>query len=103
MAVRRISGGAISGYRATGSWTMVTRPMITMRIEMTMATMGRLMKNLAMRREPCPRYFFGMPLAAGAELWPVGGDARGATGVAPGIGLALAGSGSAGRGLIFSP
>src|SRR5207244_6411131 len=31
-----------------GSCTIATTPMITMRMEMTMATMGRLMKNLAM-------------------------------------------------------
>jgi hypothetical protein len=32
-----------------GSCTIATTPKITMRIEMTMATIGRLMKNLAMR------------------------------------------------------
>jgi len=42
-----------------GSPDMATRPTITMRIEITMATMGRLMKNLAMAG-----YSF---LAAGAE------------------------------------
>src|SRR5438067_11554677 len=31
-----------------GSCTIATRPTITMRMEITMATMGRLMKNLAM-------------------------------------------------------
>ena len=36
------------GYSATGSCTIATRPMITMRIEITMATTGRSMKNLAM-------------------------------------------------------
>src|SRR2546425_7588887 len=36
------------GYSATGSWTIATTPTMTMRMEMTMATMGRLMKNLAM-------------------------------------------------------
>src|SRR5260370_16992803 len=36
------------GYCAMGSWNMATMPTITMRIEMTMATIGRLMKNLAM-------------------------------------------------------
>src|SRR5882724_1986311 len=35
------------GYSAMGSCTIATRPMITMRMEMTMATIGRLMKNLA--------------------------------------------------------
>src|SRR5258708_37340207 len=47
-AVRRISGGAMLGYSAIGSCTIATRPMITMRMEMTIATIGRLMKNLAM-------------------------------------------------------
>src|SRR6266850_6784974 len=36
------------GYCAMGNWNMATRPTITMRIEMTIATTGRLMKNLAM-------------------------------------------------------
>src|SRR5438552_4018788 len=36
------------GYCAMGNWNMATRPTITMRIEMTIATMCRLMKNLAM-------------------------------------------------------
>src|ERR671922_800115 len=40
------------GYCAMGSWTMATMPTITMRMEMTIATMGRLMKNLAMRVAP---------------------------------------------------
>src|SRR5207248_2159788 len=31
-----------------GSWAIATRPTITMRMEITMATTGRLMKNLAM-------------------------------------------------------
>src|SRR5262249_45364873 len=35
-----------------GSWTMETTPTITMRMEMTIATMGRLMKNLDMRAAP---------------------------------------------------
>src|SRR5580658_1953995 len=34
------------GNWATGSAKIVTAPMITVRIAMTMATMGRLMKNL---------------------------------------------------------
>src|ERR1700730_14177065 len=34
------------GNCATGSVAMVTAPTITIRIEMTIATMGRLMKNL---------------------------------------------------------
>src|SRR5438309_6016095 len=45
------------GYSAMGSCTIATRPMITMRMEITMATIGRLMKNLAIvelfRRAGC--------------------------------------------------
>ena len=37
------------GYSATGSCTIATTPTITMRMEITIATMGRLMKNGAMR------------------------------------------------------
>src|SRR6266545_3553869 len=36
------------GYSATGSCTIATTPMITMRMEITIATIGRSMKNLAM-------------------------------------------------------
>src|SRR4051812_18774693 len=39
------SGGAIWGNKATGSPAIVTPPTITSRIEITMATMGRLIKN----------------------------------------------------------
>src|SRR5262245_49731480 len=35
------------GYSATGSCTIATTPRITMRMEITMATTGRLMKNFA--------------------------------------------------------
>src|SRR5881397_2299762 len=35
------------GYSATGSCTIATTPRITMRMEITMATIGRSMKNLA--------------------------------------------------------
>src|SRR4029453_16891373 len=47
VGLRSISGGAMVGYCAMGSCTITTTPAITMRIEITMATMGRLMKNLA--------------------------------------------------------
>src|SRR4030095_12416129 len=40
------------GYCAMGSWIMAPRPTITMRMAITIATMGRLMKNLAMRAAP---------------------------------------------------
>ena len=42
-----ISGGAMFGNCAMGSWTMAMTPTITMMIEITIATIGRLMKNLA--------------------------------------------------------
>src|SRR5437899_2668725 len=41
-----ISGGAILGNWAMGRLSTVMPPTITMRIAITMATMGRLMKNL---------------------------------------------------------
>src|SRR5882724_5512122 len=48
VALSRISGGASSGNCAIGSRNMATRPMITVMIEMTIATIGRLIKNLDM-------------------------------------------------------
>src|SRR6266852_3130680 len=39
------SGGAIAGNCDTGRLTIVIAPTITVRIEITMATIGRLMKN----------------------------------------------------------
>src|SRR4030081_774710 len=58
-----------------GSWSMTTRPMITMRMEMTIATMGRLMKNLAMGSDPA-RYF-GWPRLGAAPPLPAGGGRGG--------------------------
>src|SRR2546425_470040 len=49
------------GYSAMGSCTIATRPMITMRMEITMATTGRLMKNLAMVQA-----YFGALVSDGA-------------------------------------
>src|SRR5262245_29740287 len=43
--VTRITGGAICGYCATGSVRYATPPRITIRIEITHATIGRRMKN----------------------------------------------------------
>jgi hypothetical protein len=40
------------GNWATGSVAIVTAPTITIRIEMTMATIGRLMKNLDTGQSP---------------------------------------------------
>src|SRR4029077_15598973 len=50
-----MAGGAILGNRAIGSWTSATIPTITMRMEMTIATMGRLMKKRAIN----PSALFG--------------------------------------------
>ncbi len=38
----------MSGYCATGSWRIDTVPMITISMAITMATIGRLMKNFDM-------------------------------------------------------
>src|SRR3954468_22018177 len=43
-----ISGGAILGNCAVGRPSIATTPAMTIRIEMTIATIGRLMKNLDM-------------------------------------------------------
>src|SRR5439155_875915 len=58
------------GYSATGSCTIATTPTITMRMEITIATMGRLMKNFAMAG-----VYFGAAgsdgaLAASRIFWP---------------------------------
>src|SRR5439155_20806489 len=45
----KISGGTTFGNCATGSPTSVTRPTITMMVEITIATIGRLMKNFDTR------------------------------------------------------
>src|SRR5512146_1037244 len=49
-----ISGGTMLGYCAMGSPSIATTPTITMMIEMTMATMGRLMKNFDTATYPFP-------------------------------------------------
>jgi len=41
-------GGVNSGYWAIGSWVIEMTPMITMKIDITIATMGLLTKNSAM-------------------------------------------------------
>src|SRR5215468_4404385 len=47
-ALRRISGGAMFGNWATGKPTIVTTPTMTIRMAITKATIGRLMKNFDM-------------------------------------------------------
>src|SRR5687768_13377452 len=48
VVVTLTSGGTMSGNWATGRALMATRPAITMRIDRTMATTGRLTKKLPM-------------------------------------------------------
>src|SRR4029453_5929477 len=48
IAVVSICGGAISGNCATGSRNTITAPPITKMMAMTIATIGRFMKNLDM-------------------------------------------------------
>jgi hypothetical protein len=43
-------GGVISGYFETGMPSMVNPPRITIKIEMTMAKMGLLIKNSLMQK-----------------------------------------------------
>src|SRR5262245_37253778 len=72
VALTWISGGAMFGYSDVGRARMVTAPAITMMIEITIATMGRLMKNFAMRAQ-----FVLPPGWAGAGVGAVGGAASG--------------------------
>jgi hypothetical protein len=48
VACNLISGGAMFGNWATGKATMVITPTMTVRIAITIATMGRRMKKFAM-------------------------------------------------------
>src|SRR5262249_3635517 len=75
--------------------------MITIRIEMTMATIGRLLTNLAMARVPG---YLGWLRAGGAPPAGAGAGGTGVVGVITGwVPKVAAGSGSAGWGLTFSP
>jgi hypothetical protein len=47
-----ISGGTMSGYCAVGSVSIETTPTMTVRMAMTIAKIGRRMKNLDMRYLP---------------------------------------------------
>src|SRR6478672_10570866 len=51
--VTLMTGGAISGYCAIGRRVTETAPRITNTIEMTAAKIGRSIKNLESRIEPC--------------------------------------------------
>src|SRR5579859_4585404 len=48
VAVTRISGGTMLGYCEIGSVSIETTPMTTVRMAMTIATIGRRMKNFDM-------------------------------------------------------
>jgi hypothetical protein len=48
VACNLISGGAMLGNYAIGKVTIETAPTITVRIAITIATIGRLMKNFDM-------------------------------------------------------
>ena len=63
-----ISGGTISGNWATGNPRIATRPNTTKMIEMTMATMGRLIKKRAI-------VIYLFPLSPGAWWGPSAGAA----------------------------
>ena len=52
VAVNWISGGAMSGYCEIGRLTIATMPMRVIMIEMTIATIGRSMKNRAIPQRP---------------------------------------------------
>src|ERR1700730_9508604 len=56
VAVTVICGGTISGNWAIGSARMATRPPNTVMIAMTMATVGRRMKNLDIASTPFLRH-----------------------------------------------
>ena len=55
-------GGTISGYCAIGRPCIATRPSITMMIDITIATMGRLTKKRAMATSPRQRLRFAARL-----------------------------------------
>ncbi len=54
VACNLISGGTMLGNCATGRLVMVTAPTITIRMEITIATIGRSMKNFDIAQFPSP-------------------------------------------------
>src|SRR5882724_4861597 len=64
-----MSGGTIFGNWATGRAVIVTAPTITVRIAMTMATMGRLMKNFDISLSPCLTRRAPLPIHIQVRLW----------------------------------
>ncbi len=62
--VTLICGGMISGNWAIGSARIATRPASTVTIEMTMATIGRRMKNPDMAQCPSPEATNGVACTA---------------------------------------
>src|SRR5262249_62157926 len=81
VAWTRISGGAMFGYSEIGSPSTATTPRRTVRIETTIATMGRLTKN-RVTGSGRTGYFAGGFVGAGAEPGAVGAGAGGAIGSA---------------------
>src|ERR671911_1472426 len=88
----------MSGNWATGSEAMATRPAITMRIDRTMATTGRLTKKLPMN------YLAPLGLV-GVDVTPWGVEGAAEAGFLPAagagdflVGLPFAASGSGGAG-----
>src|SRR5512139_285525 len=87
VAVTRMFGGARNGYCSMARPLIVTTPSMTVRIEMTMATIGRRMKNCAMGYFP-PAFlvgvrsagFSGTLVSAFAPDWPPTGASDGLTG-----------------------
>ena len=60
VGLQRISGGTMLGNCATGRLVIVTPPTITIRIAITIATIGRLMKNFDIAQFPSPESCAGL-------------------------------------------
>src|SRR5688572_20241521 len=69
-----IAGGAMSGNCAIGSWTTATTPSSTVRIEITIATIGRRTKKLATAGQLSGAGGGGGAAAAGAGAATGAGD-----------------------------
>src|SRR3984957_21352220 len=68
VAVTRISGGTISGYCAVGRLTNETVPRITVTMAITMATIGRRIKNFDISYLPVALVAEATVAAAGCGL-----------------------------------
>src|SRR5580692_8885268 len=69
VAVTRISGGTISGNCEVGSESIATTPRMTVMIAMTMATIGRRMKNFDIESYLPAGLFAGSVAAVSAAPW----------------------------------